>query len=194
MTCPVYRDLTWRNYLTWPGCIKSVYNEHLSHKVDNISVALVPTTMLLRNLYRCTILTQETALAFSRDHNLLDTQQRSRSPLLDEEYKAELRCPRKRCHFTFCSGRKHIFPLYGRHNRLHCNLSFVTETLLNIEVTLSLKSSITITDLYTNMCREVCGAIMSHEQWADRDAEGQRCSSCWRRWRRWAHTHTQKKK
>ena len=93
--------------------------------------------MLLKEFYRRVILTEEAALAFLREHNLLDTgqeadpchkcgsvMQEKRKRNRGGDFKPVLRCYRKWCRTTrsVCTGNQ-IFHYTDINNKLHCNPS-----------------------------------------------------------------------
>lgn len=143
--------------------------------------------MLLKDFYRRVILTEETAVAFLREHDLLDTIQQADpchkcGSVMEEkrkrnrggEFKPVLRCPRKGCQTTRSVRKGNQFFHYtDMNNKLHCNLSlseileliffFVMDIPMTTATTLTGKSPNTVTDWY-NMCRGVCATIVSHER------------------------------
>ena len=143
--------------------------------------------MLLKDFYGHVILTEETAVALLRENNLLDIPQEvhpghrcgsitqeKRKRHRSGEYKPVFRCPRKACQIprSVLKGNL-IFHYTDINNKLHCNLSlceilelvffFVVEIPMNTAVILTGKPSSMITSGY-NVCREVCGTIVSHRQ------------------------------
>ena len=94
--------------------------------------------MLLKEFYRKVILTEEAALAFLREHNLLDTVQEADpchkcGSVMQEkrkrnrgggEFKPVLRFPRKGCQTTRSVRTGNQFFHYtDMNNKVHCNLS-----------------------------------------------------------------------
>lgn len=140
--------------------------------------------MLLKDFYKSVILTEESAVAFLREHNLLaapqeaepchrcgSVMQEKRKRNRGGEYRPILRCPRKGCQTSRSVRQGNAFFHYTDiNNKLHCNLSlceilelvffFVMEIPMTTAATLTGKSNNTITDWY-NMCREVCGSTVS---------------------------------
>lgn len=141
--------------------------------------------MLLKDFYRKVILTEDTAVSFLREHNLLDAPQeaapcqRCGSVMQEKrrrdrggDFRSVLRCPRKGCQ-TSRSVRKGntFFHFTDINSKLNCKLSlceilelvlfFILEIPTDTAVTLTGKSYNTVADWY-NMCREVCGIVVSH--------------------------------
>ena len=83
--------------------------------------------MLLKDFYRRVILTEDTAVTFLREHNLLEAPNetaschRCGSIMLEKrkrdrggDFRPVLRCPRKGCQTTrFVRKGNAFFPLYG---------------------------------------------------------------------------------
>lgn len=140
--------------------------------------------MLLKDFYRNVILTEDSAVTFLRENDLLDVPQKAEpchrcgSVMQDKrkrdrggKYRPVLRCPRKGCQTSRSVRKGNAFFYYTNINdKLHCNLSlceilelvflFVMEIPMKTAVTLTGKSFSIITDWY-NMSREVCRFIAS---------------------------------
>jgi len=143
--------------------------------------------MLLKEFYRRGILTEEAALTFLRENNLLDRVQeaypcRKCGSVMQEkrkcnrggDFKPLLRCRRKGCKTTrsLRTGNQY-FHYTDMNNKLHCNLSlceilqliffFVLDIPMPTVTNLTGKSANTVTDWF-NMGREVCTSITSHQR------------------------------
>lgn len=141
--------------------------------------------MLLKHFYQNIVCSEENAVEFLRQHNLLDVAQDAMPCHLcggdmknatkrnrGGEHIPVLRCARKGCQ-TYRSVRKgnKFFHYTDINEKINCKLSlseilelvffFVMEIPMNTTLTLTGKSSATVTDWF-NMCREVCGVIVSH--------------------------------
>ena len=143
--------------------------------------------MLLKEFYRRVILTKEAAVAFLREHNLLDAlqeadpchkcgsiMQEKRKRNRGGEFQPVLRCPRKGCQTTRSVHTGNRFFYYtDMSNKMLCNLSlceilelvflFVLDIPMSIATAFTGKSANAVTDWF-NMCREVCSAIVSHQR------------------------------
>lgn len=140
--------------------------------------------MLLKDFYANIISTEETAVTFLRGHRLLDTVQdaepchRCGNVMVEKrkrdrggDFRPVLRCPRKGCQTSRSVRAGNVFFHYTDINqKLNCNLKlceilelvmfFILEIPNEMAVTLTGRSKGTVTDWY-NMCREVCGSIVS---------------------------------
>ena len=127
---------------------------------------------------------EDNALSFLRQHNLLDNvqdaepcqkcgsvMQEKRKRGRNGEFKPILRCPKKGCQTSRSVRTNNPFFHYNdARNRVNSKLSlceilelvflFVMEIPMDTTVKVTGKSSSTVTDWF-NMCREVCSVIVS---------------------------------
>ena len=141
--------------------------------------------MLAKEFYRTVISNEECAYAFLKEYNLLNTSQETElchkcSSVMQEkrkrnrkgEFRPVFRCPRKGCQTSRSIRTGNPFFHYTDMNgKVNCKLKlceilelmffFVMDIPLSTTMTLTGKTTHTVT-YWFNMCREVCGVIVSH--------------------------------
>ena len=140
--------------------------------------------MHLKDFYRNVVVSEDAAVAFLREHELLEevkdaepctkcgsTMEEKRRRNRAGEFKPVLRCPRRSCQTTR-SVRKNnnFFHFNDRKNRPNCNLSlceilelvffFTSEVPVARTSAMTGKSSSTVIGWF-NKCREVCSCVVS---------------------------------